>query len=142
MSAQLLSADEALKVHRTFLLEVLGEVMPVLSAGSASVPRVISGLHAYWEACLARREVRCAVLAAARLGAIEPVFEQMGKPFEVMLRAELLPTHGVRAAALAKEIYDCARAIAVDEALAGERESERRRALIAHIRAAVRRPLI
>lgn len=136
MSAQLLSADEALKVHRTFLQEVLAEVMPILATGTASVPRLISGLHAYWEACLARREVRCAVQAAVRHRSIEPVIGPMGMPFEVMLRAELLPTHGVRAAALAKEIYEAARAIAVDEAPSGERESERRRALIAQIHAA------
>lgn len=137
MGNQSLTTDEALKLHRTFLQGVLGEVMPVLSVGRASGERLIAGLHAYWEACLARRELRCAVLAAARNSPIEQVIEPMGKPFEVMVRAELLPAHGARAAALAAQVYQTARAIAVDEALSGAREGERRQALIAQIRAAV-----
>ena len=131
MSNAQLSADEALKAHRTFLQEVLAEVLPVLSVGAPSPERLVAGLHAYWEACLARREIRCAVLAATANSAAGQVVEPMGTPFEVMVRAELLPVHGVRSADLAREIYDVARAIAVDEALSGERESERRRALIA-----------
>lgn len=128
--------SEALRAHRAFLQEVLAEVMPILSSGTASDERLIMGLDAYWDACFSRRGVRRAVLAATRSSALEPVVEPMGKPFEVMVRAELMPTHGARAAALATVIYDTARAIAVDESVSGERATLRRKALIARIRAA------
>ncbi|MEQ1440734.1 hypothetical protein AAG565_15385 [Fontimonas sp. SYSU GA230001] len=142
MNPARLSIDEALQLHRRFLQEVLAEVLPVLSRGDASAERLVAGLHAYWEACLARRGMRCAVLDGVRDSPAATVVEPMGKPFEVMVRAELLPELGTPATALAAQIYEDARSIAVDEAATGEREGERRRALIARIRTAAARTSI
>ncbi|MFA5941577.1 MAG: hypothetical protein WC809_19685 [Sinimarinibacterium sp.] len=135
MGEMKLFANQALKAHRIFLQEVLVEVMPILASGTASETRLIAGLEVYWEACFARRDTRCAVHAATKNTPFEQVIEPMGKPFEVMVRAELLPTLGAHAAALATFVYDTARAITIDEALSGERASERRRALIEQISA-------
>lgn len=134
MGDQLLLAEGALKVHRAFLQEVLAEVMPMLSTGTPGDERLIESLEVYWEACFARRETRRAVLAATRGSCVEKVVEPMGKPFQVMVRAELLPRHGADADALAQTVYDIARAIAVDEAVADARAPARRRALIKLIR--------
>lgn len=60
----------------------------------------------------------------------------MGQPFLLMLRAELVPAHGAAAAGpLAKHVYDVAREIAVNEAVAGQRLRDCRDALILRIRA-------
>lgn len=123
------SVEEALKAHRQFLQELLDAVMPMISSGQPSDERLLAALEVYWDACLARRDIRNAVLAATRGTAAEHAVEPMGKPFLMMVRAELRPRHGARADELALAVYDIARAIAVDEAASGERAVARRRAL-------------
>lgn len=136
MEGRLMSTEDALTAHRVFLQEILAEVMPILSEGTASDERLMRALDVYWEACFARREIRCAVLAATRNSEFEKAVEPMGKPFLMMVRGELLPRHGARADQLALTVYDAARQIAVDEAAGGQRVTERRRVLIALIRSA------
>lgn len=128
------SVEEALKAHRQFLQELLDAVMPMISSGEPSDERLLAALEVYWDACLARRHVRNAVLAATRGTAAEQAVEPMGKPFLMMVRAELRPRHGARADELALAVYDIARAIAVDEAVSGERALARRRALAELVR--------
>lgn len=132
---QLSSVDDALRAHRQFLQELLDAVMPVMSVGQASDDRLLAALELYWDACFERRDVRNAVLAITRGTAAEHAVEPMGKPFLMMVRAELRPRHGARADELALAVYDLARAIAVDEAVSGERALARRRALAELVRA-------
>jgi hypothetical protein len=128
------STAEAVQSHRNFLQEVLAEVMKVLSFGPPSDERLIAALEVYWEACFARREVRRVVIESTRGSEVEHSIEPMGKPFLMMVRAELLPQHGERADELALSVYDQARAIAVDEAVAGIRASTRREEVLGVIR--------
>lgn len=125
-----LTPDQALALHRQFLQEVLAEVMHIFSSGTASDERLSRGLETYWEACLARREQRRTVMEATSGSPAEFAVEPMGKPFLMMVRAELLPRRGKASDGMALTVYDEARAIAVSEALTGQRETARRRSLI------------
>jgi hypothetical protein len=129
-----LTQEQALQLHRAFLQEILAEVMSVMSVGIASDERLIAGLEKYWEACLARRDKRRAVLDATVGSPSEHAVEPMGKPFLMMARGELLPRRGKLADQVALHVYDEARDIAVTEALTGARETARRQALAALIR--------
>ena len=134
MNKEVLTPDDALKLHRAFLQEVLGEVMKIMGVGTASDERLITSMEVYWEACLARRTTRLAVLKATAGTPVERVIEPMGKPFQVMVRAELLPRRGEQADAAASIVYDEARSIALQEALSGQRCTARRQKLIDLIR--------
>jgi hypothetical protein len=129
-----LTAEQAIKLHREFLQGILADVMRILNQGSASDERLITALDAYWEACLARREQRRAVLAATKGTQFEHAVEPMGKPFLMMVRAELMPRRGAQADQVALQVYDEARAIAVAEALSGTRDQARREKLASLIR--------
>ncbi|MDP9140533.1 MAG: hypothetical protein M3O62_07070 [Pseudomonadota bacterium] len=135
MARQDLTPEQALQLHRGFLQEILADVMRVMSVGVASDERLIAGLEMYWEACLSRRDKRRAVLDATMGSASEHAVEPMGKPFLMMARGELLPRRGKLADQVALHVYDEARNIAVSEALTGVRDTARRQALIALIRA-------
>lgn len=135
MNKDVLSPDEAIKLHRGFLQEILAEVMKIMGVGAASDERLIAALEVYWEACLARRATRLAVLKATSGSQHERAVEPMGKPFLMMVRAELLPRRGNRADDVALAVYEEARKIAVDEAASGDREIVRRQNLLALIRA-------
>jgi hypothetical protein len=58
----------------------------------------------------------------------------MGKPFLMMVRAELMPRRGAHADQLALRVYDEAPAIAVAEAPSGSRDQARREKLASLIR--------
>ncbi len=135
MTLQNLTPEQALKLHRQFLQEILADVMKVMSTGVASDERLIASLEVYWEACLARRDQRRAVLDATQGSPTEHAVEPMGKPFLMMVRAELLPRRGAAADQVALRVYDAARAIAVSEALSGTRDIAGRQELMTLIRA-------
>ena len=134
MAEQSLTVEQALKLHRDFLQAILAEVLAVMSTGTASDERLVAALEVYWEACLSRRDQRRAVLAATAGSPSERAVEPMGKPFLMMVRAELLPSRGTQADAIALQIYDQARDIAVCEAQTGIRDRVRRDAVLALIR--------
>jgi hypothetical protein len=134
MTQSAVSAEEAIRMHRQFLQEILGEVMRVLDVGAASDDRLIAALEAYWQACLSRRDRRIAVIESTSGTAFEKSVEPMGKPFLMMVRAELMPRRGAAADQAALFVYDEARAIAVAEAVSGVADTQRRAQLIAFIR--------
>jgi hypothetical protein len=130
-----MAPEAAIAEHRRFLQEILAEVLAILDVGSASDERLIAALIAYWDACLARRDCRLAVIEATRGTAYEKSVEPMGKPFLMMVRGELLPRRGSAADAAALHVYDQARLIAVAEARTGSADPAERERLMAYIRA-------
>jgi hypothetical protein len=129
-----LTTDEAMKQHRLFLQELLRDVMTVLATGEPSAERLVEALGVYWEGCFARRAIRKRVLEATAGTQFEKSVEPMGRPFEFMVRAELQGSNLPNLDDLSEQIYQEARAIAVDEARENQRLLPRRRALEARAR--------
>lgn len=128
-----MTSDEALDLHRSFLKEVLADMLKVLSTGEPGTARVVAALEAYWESSFTRREARRAVLAATSGTAIEKVVEPMGRPFQLMVQSELIAAQRADADVMSMLIYEEARGIAVEEAMTGERKLQRRKRLIERI---------
>src|SRR5690348_11981116 len=105
------AVSDAMRAHRAFLQEVLAEVMKILEIGQPSDERLIKAMESYWEACYARRAVRRGVVSATKGTSFEQAVEPMGKPFLLMVRAELVPKHPDTADELSQRVYDTARAI-------------------------------
>lgn len=131
---QNLTLEQALQLHKKFLQDILQEVMKILDTGAAGVERMIRGLDTYWDANFSHRKTRYKVQAALTGTPHENIDEPMGRPFLVMIRAELLASGMQDIDALSQEIYTVAREISVDEAVSGTKQLERRAQLIAHIR--------
>ncbi|HVT36980.1 MAG TPA: hypothetical protein VHE37_15425 [Nevskiaceae bacterium] len=129
-----LTTEQALELHRSFLKEVLAEMLQALSEGEPGIERVCRSLEVYWESAYARREARRAVLAATTGTAIESTVEPMGRPFQLMVEAELSAAHCADAHMLSQFVYQEARGIAVEEAMADARKPQRRRRLLERIR--------
>lgn len=134
METDPISTEEALRLHRQFLQDLLAEVMKALSVGQPGVGRLAYALEVYWEGAFKRRDVRRAVVAATVGTPQEKSVEPMGRPFEMMIRAELVPSERADLDQLAHLIYDEARAIALEEAVSGERQQARRERLALTIR--------
>lgn len=135
---QNLTTEQALQLHKKFLQDILQDVMKMLDTGDAGIERMIRGLNAYWDANYAHRATRCQVQAALVGTPHENIDEPMGRPFQVMIRAELLADGVQDLDALSQEIYTVSREISVAEAASGQQQMERRAKLIARIRAANR----
>jgi|SRR5581483_3504633 len=133
MSGERTTTAQALDLHKQFLQLVLQDVMQVLASGEPSPQRLVRALEAYWASCLRHRHRRVAVQAAVAGTSFEDAVEPLGRPFRLMLQAELAPMKGADTEQLAQWIYDEARAIAVDEATTGEPEPARRYAVISRI---------
>ena len=133
-----LTTEQALELHKKFLQNILQEVMKILETGDPSVDRMIRGLNTYWDAnhqhSAARRRVQQALVGTPYESNAEP----MGRPFLMMLRAELQADHVQNIDAISQQVYDEAREIALDEAMSGERKLDRREKLIAYIKTASR----
>lgn len=133
MSGERVATAQALEMHKQFLQLILQDVMQILATGEPSPQRLVRALEAYWASCLRHRHRRVEVQAAVAGTSLEDAVEPMGRPFRLMLQAELAPLKRREAPQLAQWIYDEARAIAVDEAITGEPEVERRNAVISRI---------
>ncbi len=133
-----LTTEQALQLHKEFLQSILQEVMNVVATGKAGVERMIQGLNTYWDANLkhaaTRRKVRDALMGTSHENEEEP----MGRPFQMMLRAELQASHVKNPNALSQKVYEEAREIALAEALSGKQQTARRKKLLAEINAASR----
>lgn len=133
MSEQDITPAQALEMHKQFLQLILKDVMQVLATGEPSPQRLVRALEAYWDSSLKHRDRRVTVQGAVAGTAVADAVEPMGRPFRLMLQAELAPTKRKAAAVLAQQIYEEARAIALNEANAGKPDPASRRALIARI---------
>lgn len=130
MDKQSDSAQAAIRLHQAFLQEVLARVMTVLGQGVASEQRLAAALEAYWEASFERRDTRLGVLRDTQGTDLEGAVEPKGRPFLIMVRAELRPRFDRQAESLALQVYEQARALAVREAQDGVRDPEGRRRIL------------
>lgn len=132
---QSLTAEQALQLHKNFLQDILLGVVKILGSGEAGADRMIKGLNAYWNVSYrygpTRRKVQVALAGTAH----ENAQELMGRPFRMMLSAELQASKVQNIDALSQEIYNEAHDIALTEALSGKRVLGRRKKLAARIRA-------
>lgn len=131
-----LTIGQALEVHKKFLQDILQEIVKVLAVGEAGTDRVIKGLSTYWNASLRYSATRRKVQAAVAGTPHEKDAELMGRPFLMMIRAELQASKVQNLDAVSQEIYDEAHAIALSEATTGKRAAARRKKLVARIKAA------
>ena len=135
---QSLTIEQALQLHKKFLQDILQDVLKVLEAGEPGTARVIEGLNKYWDANQQHREARRKVQEVIAGTSHEQDAERMGRPFLLMLRAELLASNAKDLDVLSQEIYDSALEISLVEAASGERDVARREKVIARIQAASR----
>lgn len=133
MGDQHITSEEALQLHKRFLQELLQDMMKVFDTGNAGVERMIKGLRVYWDSNHQRAATRRTVLAATAGTPYENQVEPMGRPFQAMIRAELLASGIKDSQELSQMVYEEARQIALEEALTGKRKLKRREKLIARI---------
>lgn len=131
-----LTIEQALQVHKKFLQDILQDIMKVLGKGEAGTDRVIKGLSTYWNTSLRYSATRRKVLAVIAGTSHEKDAELMGRPFLMMIRAELQASKVQNLDVVSQGIYDEAHAIALEEAGTGKRASARRKKLLEYIKAA------
>lgn len=133
---QSLTTEQALQLHKKFLQDLLQDVVKVLETGQAGANRAIEALKIYWEANLQHSAARRTVQDALVRTSNEKDAERMGRPFLLILRAELQAGNVQNLDAISQEVYDEAHEISLAEAASGERDLARREKLIARIKAA------
>jgi hypothetical protein len=134
-----LGVEPALQLHKQFLQAILQEIMKVFESGNSGVDRLIKGLRTYWDANFEHRATRSAVQVALAGTPYESNAETMGRPFLMMMQAELQASQVLNFAALAQTIFEKAREIALEEVISGEKQLDQREKLIAHIESMTRK---
>ncbi|MES2491038.1 MAG: hypothetical protein V4607_14720, partial [Pseudomonadota bacterium] len=102
-NAQSLTAEQALQLHKQFLLDILQDMMKVFETGDAGVARMIRGLQVYWDSNHQRSATRRMVHGVLSGTHHENNAETMGRPFLMMLRAELQASNIQNVETLAQE---------------------------------------
>ncbi len=136
MAPSQVTPDQAVELHRDFLRDVLDDVLRSLESGEPGVERLCRALVIYWEGCFERRDVRRAVIAATSATELQRDIEPMGRPFSLMIRSELVSAARANVDQLARKVYDGARAIAVQEAQSGQRQTLHREQVLQQVRTA------
>lgn len=127
--------EVVLQQYREGIQQLVTSVMAELGNHPPGVERLCAGLQRYWDNWHEHRALRRAVVDATRGTPYENSVEPIGRPFLMMLRAELIHD-GVRDAdRLAQWLYDESRAIADAESRSGRRAPRRRACLLALLRA-------
>jgi hypothetical protein len=133
-SHQNLTTEQALELHKKYLQDILQNIMLVFETGDASIERMIRGLNGYWDANYQHRVTRRTVYDTLKGTPYENSTDSMGRPFELMLRAELHASNVQNDEVLSKKIYEEAREIALAETISGKRNLKRRKQLVSDIK--------
>ncbi|MFA5938471.1 MAG: hypothetical protein WC809_03855 [Sinimarinibacterium sp.] len=128
--------DEALRLQGDFRAHVhivLRRIMQSITGLEPGPRRLFVAVEAYWEACLARRAERIAMMTAAKHTHSEATLTRHARIFVDMLSSELRNCGAAQPEALGRSLAQEVRAIARAELMAGHRLPWQRQRLVSYM---------